>query len=170
MQENWLPILGYEGFYEVSDCGRVRRVKGGRGSVAGRILTCKVAPNGYQHVDLSIRDKKTRFLIHRLVATAFIGVPEFGAEVNHKDGCKTNNKIENLEWVTRGQNLSHAYRTSLKKHHDVRGANNPRARLTDAQVEEIRGLKGKLGQRAIAKRYNVSRTTIQWIHQGKHWK
>jgi hypothetical protein len=170
MREKWLPVDGYEGVYEVSNIGRVRRVCGGRGSIAGRILTCKTAPNGYQHVDLSIQDKKTRFLIHRLVATAFLGKPDFNAEVNHKDGIKTNNRMENLEWVTRGQNISHAYRTSLRVHADVGGSKNPRAKLTEAQVKEIRELKGVIGQREIAKRYGVARTTIQWIHQGKHWK
>lgn len=154
----------------MSSHGYVKRVAAGKGTVAGRVLTQKHATNGYRHVDLSRDDRKVRFGIHRLVAFAFLGPPPTSAHVvNHIDGNKTNNVPANLEWVSQGANISHAYSTGLNSGPNVTGENNPRAKLTQAQVTEIRALKGKIGARVLAQQYGVSRSAIQFIHQGKHW-
>lgn len=170
VSEQWRQVIGYEGVYEVSDHGNVRRVVGGKGSTAGRVLTAKRSTNGYRHVDLSMRDRKVRHLIHRLVAFAFIGAPPTPAHcVNHIDGDKANNRPSNIEWVSQSENVRHGYRIGLNPGPIVKGAKNPRAKLTDEQVKEIRALRGIEGARVIARRFGVSRSAIQFIHQGKHW-
>lgn len=168
--ETWLPVPGYEDLYSVSDYGRVQRIGAGKGATAGRIITPKRATNGYLHVDLSKGDKKTRFRIHRLIAMAFIGPPPApDSIVNHKDGDKTNNTSRNLEWVTYSENARHAVSIGLVRWKPLPGELNGRAKLTREQVDEIKALRGVVGQRELAKCYGVARTTIQWIHQGKHW-
>ena len=168
--EQWLPVVGYESIYEVSDHGRVKRIAGGRGTVAGRVLTTKFSTNGYCHADLSRDDRKVRFGVHRLVAFAFLGPPPSPAHVvNHIDGDKANNRPSNLEWVTQGGNIAHGYRLGLNPGPIVSGEKNPRSKLTAQQVAEIRSLRGIVGARVLAKRYGVSRSAIQFIHQGKHW-
>src|ERR1039457_412514 len=96
--------------YEVSTLGRVRRKIGGPGAKAGTFFNIKPSGSGYIHTSLKIAGKSKAKLVHRLVAEAFIG-PSLGREVNHIDGDKTNNKLTNLEYVIRSQNMQHAYDT-----------------------------------------------------------
>lgn len=108
IKETWRPIEGYEDTYEVSDQGRVRNIKR-----SGRIMTQSKVTHGYLAVHLS-KDGKTRsVLVHRLVAKAFIPNPSDKAQVNHKDGIKSNNHVYNLEWSTPHENLEHARNTGL---------------------------------------------------------
>ena len=79
----------------------------------------------YEKVVLNINDKPTMKYIHRLVATAYLPNPDNKAEVNHKDGNKFNNNVSNLEWVTHGENMKHAYKTKLVIPYDRRGTKNP---------------------------------------------
>jgi hypothetical protein len=146
----------------------VRRDVGGRGAVAGRVLTAKKKSNGYRQVDLSRNDTKDRRLIHQLVAAAFLPArPSACHHPNHIDGDKANNVAGNLEWATRAENAAHAARLGLTAR--LAGERNGRAKLTAAQAEEIRALKGSVGQREIAIRYGVARSLVQRIHQGKAW-
>lgn len=124
--ELWKPIKGYEGLYEVSNMGRIKSVEHDvfNPHVLGNGCTRKVPerirkPNimkGYHCIAL-IRDKSAKvYRIHRLVAEAFIGNqpgPEY--QINHIDGDKSNNRVENLEWVTPRENTIHAIRTGLIK-------------------------------------------------------
>lgn len=118
LSEIWRPVAGYECLYEVSSLGRVRSLDrfrvGDHGAptrVRGRVLSQRLGNSGYPTVWLS-RDAKARaFSVHRLVAIAFLGVDTTRPEVNHRDGDKTNNALSNLEWVSRGENVAHAYRT-----------------------------------------------------------
>lgn len=102
--EIWRDIPGYEGRYQVSNFGRVISL------FHQRILTPKRCGSGYQCISLSNSGVKKRFYIHRLVALCFLTKPKVGAnEVNHKDFDRSNNRISNLEWVTREENCKHAY-------------------------------------------------------------
>lgn len=104
--ESWLSVPGYEGFYEVSDFGRVRSLpRKTRNGCPGRILKPGLS-SGHLTVALSIDRQKKSFLVHRLVVLAFIGPPPSPEyEVCHNDGDPLNNTLDNLRWGTRSDNL-----------------------------------------------------------------
>lgn len=108
MTEEWRPVVGYEGLYEVSNLGRVRSLPRWRSHQQKLVLRCSSNNSGYQQVHLSTHNKQKSMTVHRLVAQAFIPNPENKPEINHIDGDKTNNKIDNLEWVNRKENVHHA--------------------------------------------------------------
>lgn len=114
MSEVWKPIEGWEDRYEVSNMGKVRSLNyhmTGKAKELSPISSGK----GYLMVGLC-RDCKMKWAkVHRLVASAFIPNPENKPQVNHKNGVKIDNRADNLEWVTDGENLRHAYDTGLKR-------------------------------------------------------
>ena len=103
--ELWLPVVGYEGFYEVSNLGNVRRV----GKTTPLVL-CTNNKHHYATVSLCKENKKKTHLVHVLVAKAFLGLPKDGYEVNHKNENKLDNRANNLEWVTRKENSNYGTR------------------------------------------------------------
>lgn len=112
--EEWRPVQEFEGVYEISSLGRVRRVVSCMGGTAGTILRPWISGAGYLYVGLRLPGRRKRVGVHRLVAVAFLGQPTpERPEVNHLDGDKTNNAVGNLEWVSHGENHKHAYRTGL---------------------------------------------------------
>lgn len=117
--EVWKNVKGLEGKYQISNLGRVKtlarltyRKDGRKRLIKENIKTGCVFNNGYLGVGTT-RENGT-FLIHRLLAEAFIPNPENKRCVNHKDGNKLNNNLDNLEWATHGENNQHAYDTKLK--------------------------------------------------------
>jgi NUMOD4 motif/HNH endonuclease len=114
-EEVWLPVLGFEGCYEVSNWGRVKRIKKGLGAVVGRIMTSSLGTDGYLYVTLTEFGKSKLKGLHAIVCTAFHGPPPSPRhEVNHKDGNPFHNEEGNLEWFTRAENNLHKCRV-LKK-------------------------------------------------------
>lgn len=121
--EIWQSILGYEGFYEVSNMGRFKSLaRSGVRMVGGKmrpytqlefIRKPTYTRQGYERVTLSIDDKPKTFFAHVIVAKTFIPNPENKPEVNHIDGNKINNHVSNLEWCTRLENVRHAIETGL---------------------------------------------------------
>lgn len=157
----WRPVKDYEGLYEVSNTGEVRGLK------RGSLLTPTLKRNGYLSVKLSKNSKYTHKYIHRLVAESFIDNPENKETVNHKDGNKKNNFVDNLEWSTYSENHKHAYENGLKERKATRG----NTKLTLQQVEEIRSLlNAGLTQREIASRFGVSRGTVCDIKLKRSWR
>jgi len=98
----WLPVVGYEGLYEVSSNGLVRSIYRYK-----RVLKPMISNSGYERVDLFKNKTRKQFSVHRLVAQAFCDNPNNFDVVNHKDECKTNNNYENLEWVSHADNCSY---------------------------------------------------------------
>lgn len=122
--EQWKDIVGFEGWYQISNLGRVRSVprvvphKSKHGSVAyqrweSKILRPTITNQGYEMVVLSKSGKFSYPTVHRLVAIAFIPNPHNKRTVNHIDGDKTNNVVSNLEWCTSSENNQHAYDVGL---------------------------------------------------------
>jgi hypothetical protein len=112
--EIWKDIVGYEGIYQVSNFGVVKRVKH---FITKKEFILKGINNGnnYLSVNLSKDGKKERIYIHRIVCIAFLENPDKKDEVNHIDGIRTNNNLTNLEWVTRSENHFHRYKVLKQK-------------------------------------------------------
>ncbi len=175
-KEIWKDIEGYEGYYQVSNLGRVRsltrEVRCGNSIrvFRERIRKPQIMSKGYYQLALLKNGKDKRFLIHRLVAYAFIPNPENKTEVNHINGVKTDNNVENLEWVTSRENSIHAVHTGL--HNAIKGERHANSKLNRKDVLEIRRryIKGCAGQKKLAKEYCVTRNTIYKIVKGITWK
>lgn len=108
--EEWRDITGYEGIYQVSSLGRIKRVKGNGGTHAGRIMKTGESKSEYRTVTLSVNSIKRTFALHRLVASAFLGEPPTSEhQINHINSNKYDNRLCNLEWITRFENMQHAF-------------------------------------------------------------
>ena len=173
-EEKWKDIEGYEGIYQVSNTGKVKSLKrsvkhytGSTRTVNERLLKHTIV-NGYCHVDLSKYGKRERFLVHRLVASAFLKNPNRKPQVNHIDGNKINNNVNNLEWSTANENVLHGYRTGLTK--PMTGSKNGHSKLSELEVIEIRNMysKGRT-QKELAEKFKVSTWTIQGIVENRTW-
>ena len=157
-----------EGFsrYTVDEYGNLYSVDYKR---SGKTVKLKPAPNksGYLATMLLNDDGKYKsILVHKIVAMAFLGEQPKDTEIDHIDGCKTNNKPSNLEYVSHSENLRRAFKVGLEK--PQRGEENPTSKLTAAQVKKIRGYvassnKRYYGRKELAKRYGVSECCIKEI-------
>lgn len=171
VEEIWkmIPAPEFKGLYEASSFGRIRRAAPGRYTYPGRILKTPCNSSGYPHLALWNGELRKYFLAHQLVALAFLGPCPFGHEVNHKDGVKTNNKIDNLEYVTPSGNCRHAltYGLNIPPH----GEQHFRAKLTEQDVCDIREAltKGE-SLRSLGRKYGVHATTIRNIGLRINWK
>jgi len=164
-EEEWRDIVGYEGIYQVSNLGRVRRIAEQNSTWVGRILKPNRDNNGYVRVNLCRNGQVTPYRVHFLVCQAFLGCPpDSRYEVNHKNGKKDDNQTSNLEWVTYSENLTHAYRVLSRKRIRV-------SKLTSDQVRRIRELwaTGDYTQTGLGKLFGISQVTVWEIINRRTW-
>ena len=167
--ERWRPVVNWEQYYEVSNLGRVRRIKSGLGTVIGYVLKPLRKAHGYMFVSLCRHGKKIDKLIHRLVLEAFIGLKLDRKECNHKDGNKANNTLNNLEWVNRSENMLHSF--EVLKNKGPYGVKSHSAKLNEINVRKIlQQLKEGQLQKDIAKNFGVAESTISSIKLNRTWK
>ncbi|MDR2009969.1 MAG: HNH endonuclease [Bacteroidales bacterium] len=131
--EKWVPIIGYEGLYEVSNNGYVKSLSNSK-TRKEKILNQNLNRDGYCLVFLCKNGKRKAFTVHRLVAIAFIPNSENKCEVNHINGIKNDNRSDNLEWNTRIENLKHRTKTLEYSHSE----------MTKHKISETRKKKGVL--------------------------
>lgn len=172
MKEEWRNIKGYEGYYQVSNLGRIRSVK--RKLCDGKTRRGAVVKgfpdrNGYYRIVLHKEAKMHRYMVHRLVASAFIDNPHNYPMINHIDEDKSNNAVTNLEWCDCKYNINYGTRTKRAS-----GENTKNSKLTTDNVKEIRNIyipKSKeFGAMALANKYGVSQSAIVRAVSKRNWK
>ena len=174
MTEQWKDIDGFEGFYQVSNMGRVKSLGGWCGTAKRKenIRKTNLTKCGYPKLRLSYNGKDITARVHRLVAIAFLPNPDKYPTVNHKDGNKENNHVDNLEWCDRTEQMIHAYGLDLKIARI--GSTNTNSKLTDEQVQEIKSLYVKnskeFGTVALGKKYGVTHRVINLIVRNISYK
>lgn len=159
----WRDVVGYEGLYRVSSDGEIEHLK------RNILLSQSTTALGYSVVTLFKNGSKLMVRVHRLVAQAFIPNPDDKPQVNHKDGKKQNNRVDNLEWNTQLENNRHARQTGLNP--PLRGERNGSSKLTSTEVESIKELLkvGELPQHKIGRLFGVSQGTVSLINSGMLW-
>lgn len=175
-------VKGYDKVFAVTRDGRVwcyprkwTRVRYGKIQHYhhnGKYLKTHLDQRGYPRLQLKLLggEKIKNFRIHRLVAMAYLPNPLNLPQINHKNGIKTDNRVENLEWCTNRENYDHAVKNGLKR--VVRGEQHGMSKLTEKKVIEIRKIyRSRVVPRAqLAKKYKVSRSTIDKVLSREDWK
>lgn len=175
MQEIWKDIPNYEGLYQVSNLGNFksfdRIVKYNNVTVIrkGRLLKLRQNRDGYSYTVFSVNSIRKTIKPHRIVAEVFLKNPFNKPCVNHKNGIKHDNRIENLEWVTYSENTIHAVSIGLKK--GKKNGTSHLCKLTKKQVNKIKNMysKGNISQFAISKQFNISQSQVSRICRGVNW-
>lgn len=158
--EQWCKIKNYE--YEVSTRGRVRNI------VTGKILKSCIDGNGYFTVFLSKRGQRGKtHKIHRLLMVYFVPKPEGKSCVNHINGIKSDNRFENLEWVTYSENTTHAVALGLLV--SCKGVSHGRSKLTETDVINMRTIYKDVKLITLAMWYGVSNASVSLIRNRKTW-
>lgn len=168
-KEEWRPIIGFEGFYEVSSRGRVKRLAGTPRCKVDRLLATPIGRGGYPMVQLTTPKLHKGFYVHSLVAEAFHGPRPAGLQINHKDGVKTHPYADNLEYVTPAENMQHALKTGLRV--ALAGDKHYSTKLQAAQVVEVRqryadGESAKV----LAKSVGLTIQAFYQVVTGQTWK
>lgn len=164
--EIWKDVVGYEGFYQVSNFGNVKSL-GNEFSRKERFLKLSPQSKGYLTVVLQKNSTRKMVLVHRIVAEYFVDNAESKVQVNHINGIKTDNRVENLEWVSHRENLDHAIKNNLT----LKGEENRNSKLKDIDVVKIHSLlQKKTTIKELSESYNVSYSTIDGIRTNRYWK
>ena len=174
-QEVWEDVQGYEGLYLISNLGRVKilpRIKINKGSCLvskEKFSKIRTRCDGYYGLSLTLNNEIKHYYLHRLLAIHFIPNPENKPQVNHINGIKNDNRLENLEWATSKENIIHARDKGLRL--APKGDSHSSSKLTELQVLDIKErLKKRERNVFIANYYNVNSGTISAIKREKNWK
>lgn len=163
MKEIYKAIKGYESSYEVSNLGNIKSKRKPHRSYEKVLKPIKVT-GGYLAIDLGDGVKIKRFLVHRLVGETFLNNKENKSQINHINGIKTDNRIENLEWNTRSENQLHSIRTGLRT---TKGIKNSQCKLNEEAVMRIFFDKRKYKE--ISEDFIISIPTVSDIKRGHSW-
>ena len=162
--EIWKNVVGFEEQYEISNLGNLRSKerfvkhwRGGERKYKSNFKNIRLNDKGYFRCNLKNEGKRYDFTIHKLVALAFLPNEENKPFVNHKNGIKTDNRVENLEWCSASENITHAVKNRLVK-----------TKLTDEQAKEI--FNSQLSHRKLAKLYNITSSIVWRIKNKKAYK
>lgn len=154
MQEEWRPVVGYEGLYEVSNLGRVRRIK---------IIEPTKKKHGYMQISFVDRNRvRKSFRLHRIVAEAFLPNPNGKPQVNHKDENPENNRVENLEWATAAENTNYGSRTAR-----AAAKNGSKTPIVQIDPQTLKVIAEYPGQSAAAKATGITVSCINAALRGK---
>lgn len=171
--EIWKDVIGFEGIYQVSNLGRVKSLKRTKKDTIGRVreypeivLKQMLSEKGYLQVNLYILSRNVPQRVARVVAQSFIPNPENKSQVNHINGIKTDNRVENLEWNTSLENIRHSIVNNIKK--TARGEQSGASKFKDEDIRYIR--ESNKIKYHLAKEYNVCITTITNIKNKITWK
>lgn len=169
MKERWKPVVGHEGFYEVSSLGRVRAVFwGNHGQFRpGRILKPHVSSNGYVRIELNAPGRNPiKRTLHTLVLDAFHGCKCGNQEARHLDGVRSNNGSDNLAWGTKSENAEDAKRHGTF----ILGERHPLSKLNRIDVVAIRDMR-RLGMtyQSIAEKFGIDQSNVYCIVKRKTW-
>jgi len=170
VREIWKPVVGYETHYQVSNMGRVKRIKAGPSTKAGRILKPGKSKKGYLSVGLCKDGLQRAFSIHRLVLIAFKGSPQNKEQASHLNGIKSDNKLVNLTFMTQSENINYG-QNFLGEYRGVSGEEHCCAKLTSSKVRKIRKLrKNGMKYKEISKLFPVTIQNIHYICKQKTWR
>lgn len=171
--EIYKDIIGYEGLYQISNFGMVKSLqkkinkKNGATVIFPEVILKQSIRSGYKCVCLYKIKSKQSFSVHRLIAIHFIENPLNKPQINHKNGIKTDNIIDNLEWVTAKENSIHSYLNNLSKGNI--GEKNGQSKLTDEKVLLIRNSRYKISRKDLSKITGVSIKHIDRIRSKERW-
>lgn len=190
MKEMWKDVKGYEGLYQVNNFGEVKSLErpyinqyGVCGTKKAKILNKKIVcfdknkknTQGYYAVNLCNKDGGKWTRVHIIVANAFLDNPENKKEVNHKNGNKLDNRVENLEWVTHSENCLHAWKTGLQKigKERIEKIKENNIKLRGLNADTVKNIYNdfiikKISMNKIAKKYKISVQTVSNIANKKN--
>jgi hypothetical protein len=156
------PVNGFERFYLATDQGEIISLRN------GHVLRAGMCNAGYLGITLCGNDMSRQASVHTFIAETFLGhAPTPKHEANHINGDKLDNRPVNLEWVSRPENIQHAYRTGLIPRGDK---SHLCTKLDESKVRQILALKGSASQSEIARQFNISQTYVGKIHRRIKWQ
>lgn len=174
--EVWKDVIGLEDYYQVSNLGNVRskerfviRGRGGKCKIQCKNLNPAINSDGYLTGIFRVDKNPINYKVHRILAESFIGSIPKGFEVNHINGIKTDNRLENLEIVSKSKNIKHAFALGLNK--PRRGQLNGMCKIDSNKAKSVKEMtKNGFTESQISSQLNVSIHTVRDIRRGKTWK